>query len=528
MTQETKQPRFENLPLKQLIPTPENPRQINEKTAKFIELLDSVKREGVRVPVMCRPHPTKTGFYDLRAGGKRFRAATIAKCETVPALVYEGMTDIEAFDLTCVENMGREDLLPLEEVQTVATMLEKHDNDYKVVADKLGKPERWVHLRNNVNENLATEWAKEMANEKSIFVLWTISHLELIARFDKNTQVRLLKEMQQDQWTFKKISLKDLQKECTEFVRSLKKAQWKIDEQLTDSKGEALPVCNKCKKRSGCQPQLWDSKTEGGKDDRCLDVACWNNKSTAVLSREVEKQKALHPDLKLIISGGSGCDDDEEEIGKQMGLPIVQRWNLQSAKKDEKGAFPVYTIGGDSAGKILWMKPNKGSSSSSAGTKAKAGGLSLKEKREQLDKKRWFSVLEKLHTQVGKLAINSIVHADKLSTVAVLISMYGTHECQWDDKYEGDKKKEARKNYLGRKNFRDSDECKETLVSLWNMLKPKLLESFHYNGPITQTPDKDIKSGKEIAALVDIDIDAMFKAACEEIKEPKSWKNLEK
>jgi hypothetical protein len=367
-----------------------------------------------------------------------------------------------------------------------------------------------------------------MASEKSIFALWTISHIELIARFDKATQARLLKEMQSDQWTFKKITLKDLQKECTEFVRSLKKAQWKINEQLTDAKGKALPVCDKCNKRSGCQPQLWDSKTEGGKDDRCLDVACWNNKSTAVMSREVEKQKALHPDLKLIISGGSGCDDDKDEIGKQMGLPIVQRYNLLSAKKDEKGAFPVYTIGDDSNGKISWMKSPKGSSSSSASTKAKAGGLSLKEKREQLDKKRWFNVLEKLHAEVSKAPVDNIIHHDLLSTVAVLISIYGTKECRWDDKYEGDKKKEARKKYLGMGGFSGTPQCTETVAQLWVMLKPTLLESFHYNGPITQTSDKSIKAGKEIAALLGIDINTMFKAACDEIKEPKSWKNLEK
>lgn len=525
MTQAKHEPRFEHIDISLLIPTPDNPRTVNESSPEFSDLLDSVKRDGVKIPVVVRPHPQQADKYDLRAGARRTKAAIKAGLKVVPALVYETMSDAEAFDITFLENFARQDLQPLEEAKAVAIMLEKHGNDYAVVADKFGKTPHWVHLRSNVSKNLAPEWIKELAKDNSKLIKWTISHLELIARFDRNTQVRFLKDALEQPWHYIDISVKQLEKECNENLRNLKKAGWKLDDVLTDKTGKKLPVCGKCIKRSGCQPGLWDIKEEGGKNDLCLDAACWKNKSMTNMLREVNAKKAQYPNLKLITDGMRGFD--EWELSKHLGMPIEGKYGFNAAKKDDKGAFPCYTIGGDSSGKIVWMKSFRSDTSSSS-KKDKAKALSLKEKRQQLDNKRWYSVLEKLKSEVGKAAVDAIVHQDLFATVAILVSIYGIYECKWGDNYEGDNKKIARKKYLGMGGFSGSKEEGDTTAALWNMVRPKLIESFHYNGPVTQTPTDCIEAGKEIAALVGIDIDAMFKAACEEIKEPKSWAKLEK
>ena len=92
------------------IPTPDNPRRIDVTGEAFQELVDSVRGQGVLVPVHVRAHPKRKGKWDLRAGERRLRAAQAAGLETIPAIVHDAMTDAEAFELTFTENFAREDL----------------------------------------------------------------------------------------------------------------------------------------------------------------------------------------------------------------------------------------------------------------------------------------------------------------------------------------------------------------------------------------------------------------------------------
>lgn len=62
------------IPMSKVIPTTDNPRVIRENDPKTAELAASIISKGLLQPVLCRPHPTKPGFYDLRAGERRFQA----------------------------------------------------------------------------------------------------------------------------------------------------------------------------------------------------------------------------------------------------------------------------------------------------------------------------------------------------------------------------------------------------------------------------------------------------------------------
>ncbi|NIP28975.1 MAG: ParB N-terminal domain-containing protein, partial [Phycisphaerae bacterium] len=66
---------LEELPITDIIPSGDNPRIINEKDSAFVELADSIRAQGVIVPVHVRIHPEQKKRFELLAGERRLRAS---------------------------------------------------------------------------------------------------------------------------------------------------------------------------------------------------------------------------------------------------------------------------------------------------------------------------------------------------------------------------------------------------------------------------------------------------------------------
>jgi ParB family chromosome partitioning protein len=79
------------------------------------------------------------------ADSRRFRAAQLAQLETVPARIRE-MTDAEALEVQCIENLQREDIHPLEEAQGFRALLELSDHAYTValISERAGKTPAYI------------------------------------------------------------------------------------------------------------------------------------------------------------------------------------------------------------------------------------------------------------------------------------------------------------------------------------------------------------------------------------------------
>lgn len=84
------------------------------------ELAVSIKAHGVIQPVLVRP--LSDGGYVLVAGERRYRASQLAGLVEIPAVIKE-LTDLEAMQLSLVENLLREDLNPIEEVEGILALL---------------------------------------------------------------------------------------------------------------------------------------------------------------------------------------------------------------------------------------------------------------------------------------------------------------------------------------------------------------------------------------------------------------------
>ncbi|MFZ4380182.1 MAG: ParB/RepB/Spo0J family partition protein [Polynucleobacter sp.] len=123
------------LPLSALQAGKYQPRQKMEAGA-LQELAESIREQGVMQPLLVRL--VSAGKYEIIAGERRFRAASIAGLTEVPVLV-SGADDQAAAAMALVENMQREDLNPLEESQGLARLIEEFGFTHEQAAKAVGK-----------------------------------------------------------------------------------------------------------------------------------------------------------------------------------------------------------------------------------------------------------------------------------------------------------------------------------------------------------------------------------------------------
>ena len=123
------------LPLSALQAGKYQPRQKMEAGA-LQELAESIREQGVMQPLLVRL--VAPGKYEIIAGERRFRAATLAGLKEVPVLV-SGANDQAAAAMALVENMQREDLNPLEESQGLARLIEEFGFTHEQAAKAVGK-----------------------------------------------------------------------------------------------------------------------------------------------------------------------------------------------------------------------------------------------------------------------------------------------------------------------------------------------------------------------------------------------------
>ena len=123
------------LPLTVLQAGKYQPRQKMEAGA-LQELAESIREQGVMQPLLVRL--VSPGKYEIIAGERRFRAASIAGLKEVPVLV-SGADDQAAAAMALVENMQREDLNPLEESQGLARLIEEFGFTHERAAKAVGK-----------------------------------------------------------------------------------------------------------------------------------------------------------------------------------------------------------------------------------------------------------------------------------------------------------------------------------------------------------------------------------------------------
>ncbi|MCI9553898.1 MAG: ParB/RepB/Spo0J family partition protein [Oscillibacter sp.] len=123
------------LPISQVENYSAQPRKLFDEAA-LAELADSIREHGVIQPLTVRK--LASGYYQIIAGERRWRAARMAGLTEVPAVVIEA-DDQKAAELALVENLQREDLNPMEEAAGYQALIQTYHMTQEEAAQRVGK-----------------------------------------------------------------------------------------------------------------------------------------------------------------------------------------------------------------------------------------------------------------------------------------------------------------------------------------------------------------------------------------------------
>ena len=123
------------LPISQVQPGLNQPRKRFEEGA-LADLADSIRLHGVIQPLTVRR--LSSGYYQIIAGERRWRAAKLAGLTEIPAVIIEA-DDKKVMELGLIENLQREDLNPMEEAKGYQVLMTEHGLTQEEVAERMGK-----------------------------------------------------------------------------------------------------------------------------------------------------------------------------------------------------------------------------------------------------------------------------------------------------------------------------------------------------------------------------------------------------
>ena len=123
------------LPISQVEPGLNQPRKRFDQEA-LADLAESIRVHGIIQPLTVRR--LSTGYYQIIAGERRWRAAKLAGLTEVPAVIMEA-DDRKVMELGLIENLQREDLNPAEEARGYQTLMEEYGLTQEQVAQQMGK-----------------------------------------------------------------------------------------------------------------------------------------------------------------------------------------------------------------------------------------------------------------------------------------------------------------------------------------------------------------------------------------------------
>ena len=124
-----------SLPISQVEPGLNQPRKRFDPET-MAELADSIRIHGIIQPLTVRR--LSTGYYQIIAGERRWRAAKDAGLREVPVVIIEA-DDKKVMEIGLIENLQREDLNPVEEAQGYQTLMKEYGLTQEQVAQQMGK-----------------------------------------------------------------------------------------------------------------------------------------------------------------------------------------------------------------------------------------------------------------------------------------------------------------------------------------------------------------------------------------------------
>ena len=126
---------YQLLPIHKVEPNANQPRQDFDEE-ELAALAESISTHGIVQPLTVRQLPS--GYYQIIAGERRWRAARQAGLHEIPVVVIEA-DDKKTMELALIENLQRQDLNPVEEAMGYETLMEDYGLTQEETAKRVGK-----------------------------------------------------------------------------------------------------------------------------------------------------------------------------------------------------------------------------------------------------------------------------------------------------------------------------------------------------------------------------------------------------
>ena len=126
---------YQILPIYKVEPNPNQPRQDFDQE-ELQALADSISVHGVIQPLTVRA--LDSGYYQIIAGERRWRAARLANISEIPVVIIDA-DDKKAMELALIENLQRQDLNPVEEALGYQSLIEEYGLTQEEAAARVGK-----------------------------------------------------------------------------------------------------------------------------------------------------------------------------------------------------------------------------------------------------------------------------------------------------------------------------------------------------------------------------------------------------
>lgn len=294
---------MKNIPLTyRLEHAPWNPREkadLAADNASMIELIASIRHAGVIEPIVLwhtnggECEGVKGPAYIVIAGNRRLAAARAAELEEIPAVVRTGLTELQAREITRIENEVRLGIDPMKDAEQIGKMLEL-GYEQKEIAARFGVSEAMVCRRVKLL-SLHPEVIKEL-DAKGVKI--ATNALERIAtQFPPDLQLAGVKSfIKRDLTFYRNNNGQDVVCEWKALQRAFSELSFDLDVAPGfDSKS----ICANCPHRTGAQGDLFGDLGDG-KLGSCLAKECYEMQKYNALRDNVRKLAKADEKTELV------------------------------------------------------------------------------------------------------------------------------------------------------------------------------------------------------------------------------------
>ena len=230
------------LPISQVESCSTQPRKSFEPEA-LSDLADSIRIHGIIQPLTVRK--LQSGYYQIIAGERRWRASKLAGLQTVPIIVKD-MDDKEVLEVALVENLLRENLSAIEEAEGFQRLIDEFSHTQEALAQIVGKSRS--HVANTLRLLNLPDPVKDLVREGTL----SAGHARALVGLDNAETLA------------KQIVAKDLNvRQVEELVAKQKNPEVKEPKKAKDE--DIVEIEKDLNKNLGLRIKISPSKQGGGK-----------------------------------------------------------------------------------------------------------------------------------------------------------------------------------------------------------------------------------------------------------------------